>query len=72
MSFTYQGDQVGEGQLDLNLQFVLRPNHRANIFVVVFEQVFDQLWLLIGLHCMEKEDEINGFNLFAYLWYVLH
>lgn len=34
---TYQRDQVGEGQLDLNLHLVFRMNHRTNVLVIVFE-----------------------------------
>lgn len=51
---TYQRDKVSEGQLDLNLHLVLRMSHRANILVVAFEQMTDQLRLLVALHCTEK------------------
>lgn len=40
---TYQRDEVSEGQLDLNLHNVFRMNHGANILVVAFEQITDQL-----------------------------
>lgn len=39
---THQGDEVSEGQLDLNLHLVFWMNHGANILVVVFEQIPDQ------------------------------
>lgn len=47
---SHQGDEVSEGQLDLNRELVVRMNHRANILVVAFEQVADELRLLITLH----------------------
>lgn len=52
---THQRDQVGEGQLDLNVHLVFRMNHRPNFIVVVFEQVLDQLSLLVALCCMKDE-----------------
>lgn len=41
--YTHQGDEVSEGQLDLNLHLVLWMDHGANILVVGFEQIPDQL-----------------------------
>lgn len=41
--FTHQGDEVREGQLDLNLHLVLWMDRRPNILVVGFEQIPDQL-----------------------------
>lgn len=41
--YTHQGDEVSEGQLDLNLHLVLWMDHRPNILVVGFEQMPDQL-----------------------------
>lgn len=52
---SHQRDKVGEGQLDLDLHLVFRLNHWANILVVTFEQVADQMRLLITLHCMKKQ-----------------
>lgn len=56
---TYQRDKVSEGQLDLNLHLVLRMGHRANILVVAFEQITDQLRFLVALHCTEKRLEME-------------
>lgn len=54
LCISHQGDEVSEGQLDLNFQLVFRMNHRANILAVVTEQVAYQLGLLIALHCMNR------------------
>lgn len=40
---THQGDEVSEGQLDLNLHLIFWTNHGPNILVVAFEQIPDQL-----------------------------
>lgn len=50
----YQRDKVSERQLDLDLHLVFGMNCRPNILVVAFEQVTDQLCLLITLHCVKK------------------
>lgn len=52
---SHQRDKVSEGQLDLNLHFVFRMNHRPNFLVVVFEQVLNKLSLLVALGCTKKE-----------------
>lgn len=56
-----QRDEVGEGQLDLDLHLVYRVDHGSNVLVVVFEQVPDQLGLLIPLHCTKRGRKTNCF-----------
>lgn len=59
--YTHQGDEVSEGQLDLNLHLVLWMDHGSNILVVGFEQIPDQLWLLITVNYMKSE--VNSVSL---------
>lgn len=59
--YTHQGDEVREGQLDLNLHLVLWMDHRPNILVVGFEQIPDQLWLLITVDY--RKCEVNSVSL---------
>lgn len=63
---SHQGDEISEGQLDLNLQRVFRMNHWADILVVATEQVADQLGLLITLHCMKTKMR-DGVSLHTYV-----
>lgn len=51
---THQGDEVSQGQLDLNLHLVLWMNHGPNILVVAFEQIPNQLRLLIAVDWIKK------------------
>lgn len=46
---THQGDEVGEGEAQCDIHFVLLSSHRPKFFVVAlfFEQVLDQPLLLI-------------------------